>query len=134
MPSHLVHAYLDRLFFGKVYWKVHRLMDSAYPYFRGRHRIFWHDFQSAVAIAVDSYPNDQNAICSALLHIQTDNACSANPLLHEQLKIAAKAEAKIRRKRRKRKKQPLSPELERFLKDMEKMSEIRRLKGLLGWW
>jgi hypothetical protein len=131
IPSHLVHAYLDRLYFGKVYWKVHRLMDSAYPYFRGKHRIFWHDQQSAIVIAVNSYPNDQNAIKSALLHIQTDDACSANPLLRIQLEMLAEAEVKKRRIRReKEKQQPLSPEFEKALKDLEKIVQIRKVLGL----
>jgi hypothetical protein len=132
LPSHLVHAYLDRLHFGRVYWKVHRLMDSAYPFFRGQHRFFWHDPLSAIAIASDSYPNDSNAICSALLHIQADNAASANPLLHEQLEMLAKADASKRRKHRKKEKpQPLSPEFEKALRDLEKIIEIRRMMGLL---
>lgn len=131
MPSHLVHAYLDRLYFGKAYWKVHKLIDSAYPFFGGKHRIFWHDLQSAIAIAVDSYPNDQNAINSALLHIQTDDACSANPLLRKQLEMLAKAEAKKRRKlRKKEKQQPLSPEFEKAIKNLEKIIKIRRMMGL----
>jgi hypothetical protein len=132
MPSLRVHAYLDRLYFGKVYWKVHRLMDSAYPFLRGEHRIFWHDQQSAIAIAMDSYPDDINAINSALLHLQADNACSYDPLFRKQLEMLAKAEAKERKKRRKKDKpQPLSPAFEKAISDLEKIIRIRRMMGLL---
>ena len=131
MPSHLVHAYLDRLYFGRAYWKVHRLIDSAYPFFGGQHRFFWHDEQSAFVIAMYCYPNDENAIYSALLHIQIDMICSANPLLRRQLELLAEVDAKKRRKGRKKKKEdPLPLGLENFLKDLEKMVRIRKMMEL----
>jgi hypothetical protein len=132
VPSHLVHAYVDRLCFGKVYWQVHRLMDSAYPISRGRHRVFWHDPQSAIAIAMDRYSGDENAILSALLHIQIDTACSANPYLKIYLEmLASENEAQKKRKFRKTKRQPSwPPEMKKYIEDLKKMVEIRRMMGL----
>ena len=138
MPSHLVHSYMDRLCFGRVYWKVHRQMDSAYQYFRGRHRIFWHDPSSACAIAANAYPGNKNAITSALLHIQTDNMFSANPFLHNQLWLLAKEDVNKRKRdkkqkiKRPKKKAPLnSSELEKTEKFIEQILELPGLHKLL---
>jgi hypothetical protein len=103
MPEHLIHFYVDRIYFKKVYWRVHRDMDSAYPYFGSRHRIFWHDSVSACGIAANDYPGDENAVTSALLHIETDRLCSANPFLHNQLWLLAKEDVKRRKRAKKQK-------------------------------
>ena len=128
-PSHTVHTYLDRLYFGKAYWKVHRYIDSAWLVCRRGHRRYWHDWISAQAIASEAYPRDENAVWAAWLHIQTDNACTADPYLRELLEMCAKADAKKRK--RQKKKQPLPPETEKFLKDLEKLAEIQRLSRLI---
>jgi hypothetical protein len=78
-------------------------MDSAYPYFGSKHRIFWHDPVSACGIAANDYPGDENAITSALLHIETDKMCSANPFIHNQLWLLAKEDAKRRKRAKKQK-------------------------------
>jgi hypothetical protein len=129
MPSHRAHAYVDRMLFGRAYWKVHRQIDSAYPYLRGRHRIFWHDPISAAAIAADAYPGDANAVSAAMIHIQVDNMCSADPQFRKQLEAHARADARKRRSSRRRRKELPSdfPELEAFIDDCRKMVELRDL-------
>ena len=93
MPGHMVHAYLDRMCFGKAYWKVHRRLDSAWFVCRRYHRRFWHDRVSATTIATAAYPGDQNAVWSAWLHIWADEHCSANPLFQKKLELLARADA-----------------------------------------
>ena len=133
MPSHKVHAYVDRMCFGKVYWKVHRLMDSAYQYFRGKHRIFWHNPISAYVIAAKSYPGDENAAFSALLHIQVDDMCSSDPFLDSQLWLLAKEDAEKRKQSKKRKTKPRqkevtnSPEIEKTENFFKKLTELEKL-------
>jgi hypothetical protein len=138
MPSHETHTYIDRLFLGKAYWKVHRMLDSAYPYLHGRHRIFWHDPTSAYAIAADAYPGDPNAQSSALIHIELDKQCSADPVFRANLEWLAKREAQRRKRARKRKSGHVSKqkktappdELQTFNHFLKKLAEIRRLTQL----
>jgi len=132
MPSHTVHAYLDRLYFKKAYWKVHRLMDSAWYVCRKGHRRYYHDWLSAYAIAVNAYPGDENAIRAAWLHIQTDEQCNANPAYRRELEMTARAEVKERRKRGRRKKEePMPPAVKKLLVDCENLTEIQRLRDLI---
>ena len=93
----MVHAYLDGLYFKKVYWKVHKRMDSAWLICRRGHRRYWHDWISEQVIAAESYPGDEEAFHATLLHIQTDQLCTAYPNYRKLLEICAKADAKKRR-------------------------------------
>jgi hypothetical protein len=129
MPSHLAHVYVDRMLFGRAYWKVHRLIDSAYPYLRGGHRIFWHDPISAIAIAADAYPWDANAVSAAIIHIQVDNMCSAYPNFRKQLEAYARADARKRRRSGRGGKLLARgfPELKNFMEDCRKWVELRKL-------
>jgi len=131
MPSHTVHAYLDRLYFGKAYWKVHRRLDSAWFVCRRGHRRYWHDWASAQAIARDAYPGDENAVWAAWLHIETDEYCTASPLFRKELEMLAKADAKKRRSRRKKKDEPLPPEIKNFIETCKKLAKIQRLRELI---
>jgi hypothetical protein len=134
MPSHKVHAYVDRMLFGRVYWKVHRQIDSAYPYLGGRHRIFWHDPISAMAIAAEAYPGNPNAVSAAICHIQLDNMCSADPVFEKQLEALAIVDAKKRRSSRRRRKELIRgfPELKDFIEDCRKWVELRNLSRRLS--
>jgi hypothetical protein len=133
LPSHTVHTYLDREFFGKSYWKIHKLMDSAWWFCRRGHRRYWHDWVSAQIIASNAYPGDENAVWAAWLHIQTDEICSANPAFKRILEMWAKEEAEKRR-RRKKKKAPVTPEVKKFLEDLEKLVRIEKMmRAIRGW-
>jgi len=134
MPGHLVHAYIDRLNFGRVYWKVHRRMDSAWLVLRRNHRVLWHDWPSAYCIACDAYPNDENAVWSAWLHIRIDEQCTADPQFRRNLEMQARADAAKRKKRKKsskKKEELLFPELDALLNDLKKMAEIKRMAKAL---
>jgi hypothetical protein len=130
LPSHTVHTYLDRLYFGKAYWKVHRRMDAAWVICRKGHRRYFHDWISAIAIAEEAYPGDENAIWSAWLHIQTDEYCSANPKFRKQLEMVAKSDAKKRRRRRERREVP--DPLKEFASFLEKIKQIQDISRLLS--
>jgi hypothetical protein len=131
---------MDKLFFGKSYWKIHKGIDSAYPYLRGQHRIYWHDPVSALAIAFDAYHSDPNAQSTALLHLETDTQCSANPLYKAQLEFLAenakrrRRSAKTKRKRKNRRKKTSPPdELEKLEQTMKAIAEIQKLtKAIRG--
>ena len=129
MPGHIVHFYVDRACFGKVYYRVHRDMDSAYQYFRGKHRIFFHDVASACAIAANNYPGDRNAVSSALLHIEIDRLCSADPFFHRQLWLLAKEDAIKRKQAKKRNTRPKKRQSNKAVSEIEKTEKI--LKQLL---
>jgi hypothetical protein len=99
MPSLSAHRYIDLLYFGKSYWKIHREMDKPVKYLGRGHRVLFHDSISATLIAKHHYPNDPNAIWAALQHIYYDNQCTEDP----ELKMYIETQAKLSRKRRRAK-------------------------------
>ena len=130
MPSHRAHSYIDRIYLGKAYRKVHREMDWPYKIVGKDHRRYFHDIPNAWIIAEEEYPGDENAVASALLHIQYDKICSSNPYFKQQLEAAAWLDSR-KRKRRKKKKRTQRAQLskveETLISDMKKLNEIRRL-------
>lgn len=105
LPSHRVHVYMDKVFFGKSYWRIHRAMDWPYLYVGRHHREYFHDAFSCSLIALEEYSGDPHAYSAALLHVQLDELCSWNPGYKRHLEMMAELEAEERkRKRRKRKK------------------------------
>jgi hypothetical protein len=129
-------------------------MDWPYRYWGQRHRVLFHNSLDAMIIAQVQYPGDPNAVLAALVHIELDEMCSNDPYFKRMLKLYADAEKRQKRKtrtgikgkkkgktrlggtRKRRRKVKtssikmqvqLSPELERSLKNLEKMAEIRRI-------
>ena len=119
-----MHALVDRVLFGRVFWRVHRGMDWPYRFLGRRHRILLHDPVTAVVLARRVYPGDEDAAMAALMHIAVDRLCSSSPFFDQKLKLFAKAARKKRKKTRRRRaqsKRPLLPlEWERFLKELKK--------------
>ena len=101
MPSPRVHAYVDRMLFGKAYWRVHREMDKPVKILGRLHRRVFHDPLSAIAIAEREYPGDPLAVRAALHHIWLDNICSWDPEFRELLEAAERLSRRKRRRRRK---------------------------------
>jgi hypothetical protein len=89
LPGHVVHFYVDRVFFNKTYYNVHRYIDYPVHWLHWRHRALNHDVLTACFIARTCYPNDDNALMSAWLHIEIDNLCSLNPSWKMQLQYFA---------------------------------------------
>ena len=98
MPAHKIHFYLDRMLFGKVYYKIHRAIDKPWRVFGRNHRVYFHDPWSVELIARKFYPFDQNALDSALYHIQLDQMCTNDPAFKHQLELFA--DRAIRRRKR----------------------------------
>lgn len=101
-------------------------MDAPVVYLGKSHRVLFHDYVSAYAIAKDSYPDDPNAVLAAFYHILLDQLCSENPEYKkylESLEILNKA----KRKRKTTKTKQRSKIEDRFLKDLKKLAELRRL-------
>ena len=113
MPGPRVHGYVDRKLFGKAYWKVHFRMDLPWRWLGRNHRVLFHDFPTAVAIAREYYPNDYNAQRAALLHIHLDTLCTQDPVFKKQLELLADAD--IRRRRKGKKKRRKSSKEDAFL-------------------
>jgi hypothetical protein len=90
MPPNQVHSFMDRMMFGKSYWKLHQIIDKPYWIWGRKHRILFHDYYSTVAIAQKIYPNDSDAEWAAWMHVELDNMCSADPKLLKMLKKLAK--------------------------------------------
>ena len=104
MPGHQVHRFGDRMMFGRSFWRLHVALDKPYLVFGRRHRMFFHDPGSAVLIARKIYPGDTQAEASALLHLEFDNMCTADPNLKKRLEVLAKKYYKNRRQSQKSKK------------------------------
>lgn len=114
------------------------------PYlFMGRkHRVFFHDGFSSVAIARKLYPGDPLAEEAAIVHVQLDWLCSSDPFFKKQLEFFADLDARKRRKARKsvgRKTKPKTSKKTAYvdpLKDfgefLKKLAEIRRLSKMLS--
>ena len=128
LPNHQVHGYLDRLYFGKVYWKVHYQLDWPVRYTRGNHRAFFHDVTSVYAIARKEYPGDPNAVSSGLLHLQVDETCTLNPAYRKQLEFLSKRAVKERKKRKRAKKMQSTPKV--FKEDLEFFEKILEIQKL----
>ena len=90
MPSLRAHRYIDYLYLNKSYWKIHRAMDKPVKYLGRSHRVLFHDVISAVAIARYFYPGDPDAETAALLHIEFDTLCTADPDFKRELERNAK--------------------------------------------
>jgi hypothetical protein len=66
-----VHEALDRIFLGRKFSQVHRLLDSPHRTLGRRHRALFHDPLSAIAIGYAV--GELEGAMSALLHIAVDN-------------------------------------------------------------
>ena len=128
MPNHQVHAYMDRLYFGKVYWRVHYQLDWPVHYVKGNHRAYFHDFPSVFAIARKEYPGDPNAISSGLLHLQVDETCTLNPAYRKHLEFLSERALKGRKKWKHAKKMQSTPKI--FKTDMEFFEKILEIQKL----
>ena len=126
MPGWDVHAYADRVNFGKSYYKIHREMDWPYKIFKRDHRRYFHDPMSAMIIAEKCYPGDPNAVEAAYLHILLDQQCSENPEYKRMLEKLALLDRRDRRRRR-GKTVPMLDAEKRFFEDVKKLAEIERL-------
>lgn len=101
MPSQRVHRYLDLMFFGKSYWKIHKALDGPSKALGRRHRRLYHDPTSAYFVAVQLYPGDPVAVRSAEYHIIIDNICTRDPEFGRVLEAEAMLYGGKRRRRRK---------------------------------
>jgi len=127
VPGWRVHSFIDRMFFGRSYSKIHRKMDEPFKYFGKGHRVLFHDPVTACAIAESCYPGDPNAVLAALLHIQCDELCSADPGYRrclENMEILSRKKKK-RRKGKKIRKQVLIENS--VVRDIKKLAELERL-------
>lgn len=127
MPGWRVHVYLDRMFFGKSYWKIHRKMDSAVVVLGRKHRILYHDAAAAAAIAQDCYPGDADAIEAAYLHILTDELCTADPGYKKSLTALALLNRPKKGQKMKKSKEKEDPLFKKFRSDAKKLEELQRL-------
>jgi len=72
MPSHKIHAMMEKLVLGKTYLDVDRWIDEPYKYLGKRHRVLRH---SPLEIML-KYHSDPNRLIAGLLHIALDYATS----------------------------------------------------------
>ena len=86
MPGHESHTLIDELFFGKKHGKVHDRMDQPTKILGKRHRIFFHDMQSIMAL----FNGNPEQLMSAYIHILLDETCSQNRDFKKMLELIAK--------------------------------------------
>lgn len=99
---------MDWQLFGRSYWRLHRLIDKPYLVFGRRHRIFFHDFPSAVSVARHYFPGNFQAEQAAVLHVHLDNMCSNDPIYKKKLEVLANAFYRAKRRRGEKKKKSKS--------------------------
>jgi len=131
LPSWRIHSFIDKMLFGKSYWKIHRKMDEPFKYFGRGHRVLFHDPVTACAIAENYYPGDPNAVLSALFHIQCDELCSADPEYRkflERMEILSHKKRKRRKGKRKTKRVLIEASV---LSDLKKLEELKKLLHML---
>lgn len=135
MPSHEIHCYVDRLLFGRSYWRLHKQLDKPVLLLGKRHRVLFHDGLTSMAIALQLYPNDRKALEAALVHVQLDWLCSSNPFFAKQLKHFAQKDSRRRRNFRNVKIKPLklTPKgpFGDFNAFLMKLENIRRLATII---
>jgi hypothetical protein len=134
MPSWRVHVYMDKVFFGRAYPKVHRKMDSAFAILRRNHRVLFHDPLSAYAIARRCYPGDNNAVLAAENHILIDNLCTADPDYRrflENMELLSRHEKSTRKKKRKPR-QKEDPRIKAFERDVKRFVELEKMRKMLS--
>ncbi len=136
MPSHKVHCYVDRVLFGKSYWRLHRQIDMPYLFLGRKHRVLFHDGFTSVAIARKVYPDDPIAQEAALVHVQLDALCSSNPLFAKQLEFFAEQQSRLRKRAGKKEAKPgrrpaFPGPFEDFNAFLEKLAELRRLSKIV---
>jgi hypothetical protein len=132
VPGHIVHYYVDRQLFGKVFYKVHRAIDLPVIFAGRAHRRYNHDMVTATYIAKQTYPADERAVESAYAHILVDQLCTENPVfkkLLEQLAYAECARRKRARKSKMKEKKKRSRQKVSVAKESAFVSELRRLLG-----
>ena len=142
MPGHQTHAYVDWELFQKSYWRLHRNVDMPYLFLGQKHRIFFHDGASTIAIARQLYPNDPQAEQAAIVHCQLDTLCTDNPLFKKQLDFLAKRDARKRReakktrsqkkKTKRSKKTQYRDPFEDFNEFLKKAIEIQQLSKMMS--
>jgi hypothetical protein len=127
MPGWRVHKYVDVVFFGKSYSKIHRKMDEPVLFLGKRHRVLFHDAPAAALIAKQSYPDDPHAIEAAYLHILTDQLCTADLAYKKFLTTLALLNRPKKRRKMKKTKEKEDPLFKRFMSDAKKLEELRRM-------
>lgn len=118
MPSLRVHLFLDRLFLGEEFPKIHKFLDKPVYILGKRHRVLFHDPAMAFLAANKEYPGNPKAVLSAQIHIRIDNLCSICPELKKMLEKMEREDRKGKRKRKPKKKQDDFNVLLRFIRDM----------------
>jgi hypothetical protein len=114
VPGHIVHFYVDRKLFGKVFYKVHRAIDKPIVFVGGKnHRKYNHDMASCAFLASKTYSGDPRAVQSAYVHILTDQICTNSPYFKKMLEQMAYADKARRKQARKNASQQKTPKVVR---------------------
>lgn len=100
LPGIEAHCYVDRVFFGRSYRKIHREMDKPFKKLRQCHRILFHDPVTAGMIAQKCYPGDPQAWRAAQYHIMIDRICTSDPWFKDFLEAAMRMDRMARRKKK----------------------------------
>src|SRR2546422_5285554 len=100
MPSRKAHEYASKIFFGKKFAEVHQAMDSPSKRLGPSHRRLYHSYQSAMLIA-RMVSSDPAAPFAAILHVDLDRQCSADPYFAALIELRAKlASQRLKLRRR----------------------------------
>ncbi len=89
MPKHRTHRYVSRLFLGKPFSEVHRLIDEPYIFLGRKHRQMFHTPVEAYFMGC-SASEDPDAGMAGFLHVWLDEMCSKDKKFKKQLELLAK--------------------------------------------
>jgi len=89
MASFRAHKYVDFMFFGRSFPKIHKEMDRAFKRLDRHHRMVNHNIFDAFRIAEKNYPGNFFVVRAALLHITIDERCSRDPEFARALEASA---------------------------------------------
>lgn len=136
VPSHKFHVFMDRQLFGRSFRRLHKALDKPYAVFGRKHRIFFHDYWSAIEVAKRICPGDPTAIQAATIHVYLDEQCSTDRNFHKFLKWQSEEDARQRKLTRKnrlsgQKRQSSPKELKQLRKICKKLIEIRELHRII---
>jgi len=141
LPSLVAHCHIDFCYFGRSFPKVHKAMDKPVLILGYGHRVLYHNIYDATEIAKREYPNDPDAIKSAILHIEYDRICSNDQEFKRYIEYRARTNKgyrkkikhvlKVKRKKKSVKRKRKKPEIWKILIGKKKRKKKESLLEII---
>jgi hypothetical protein len=83
---------VDKLFFGKAFGEVHRLIDMPVLWLGRKHRVLFHDYHEAFVLGALA-STDYRSASAGYLHVWVDKLCSEDKYFKKWLEFSARQDA-----------------------------------------